>query len=152
MEDRNACLREAAAEDAELLFVWRNEKTTRANSFHTTEIPYGDHERWFSEVLERDDVTILIYEVDGVPAGQVRLTEEGGCVEISYSVDKKWRGHGHATRMLALIEDYLKDKQRDTLLVARVRPENVASIRVFEHLKYRMMNLEDEIRFSKQIE
>ena len=50
-DERRLYLRPVELSDARLLFQWRNEKETRANSLHSEELVYEDHVRWLENVL-----------------------------------------------------------------------------------------------------
>ena len=148
---KGGSLRPARPSDSVLLFNWRNEKTTRENSFNTDPLVYGDHEKWFKKALADPDVRIFIYEESEEAAGQVRIVREGSFREISYSIDAERRGRGMAVSMLKLLEEQLRAAGEGAVLLGRVRPGNTASIRVFEKLGYSREDEDDEIRFTKQI-
>ena len=45
-------LREATLDDADLLFEWRNEKTTRENSFKQRILVWDEHYTWLKKNLK----------------------------------------------------------------------------------------------------
>jgi RimJ/RimL family protein N-acetyltransferase len=126
-------LRPARAEDCRRVFEWATDPDTRAASFHTDPIPWEDHERWYAASLASESRHLRIAESDGTPAGLVRLdrTEDDEAVEIGINLAPARRGRGLAVPMLlaALAEARTLGFTR---VVARIRPDNLRSIRAFE--------------------
>ncbi|MFE0013686.1 GNAT family N-acetyltransferase [Mesorhizobium sp. NPDC059054] len=110
-------LRPATAEDARLLFDWRNEPLTRSMSISTEPVTWDAHLQWLSIRLARSEPGLYICEDDGSPRGMVRIDDN----EISYTVDMKFRGKGLATQMLILARHDFGPKR------ARVKRSNEAS-------------------------
>lgn len=109
--------RAVTMEDAELLLSWKNEEDTRKNSIATDAvIQMEDHLKWLSERVLREEFYIIL--LDDQAVGDVRL--EGD--EISIRMDKKYRGMGLATQVIA---------QFPYANTAKIRTHNVASMRVF---------------------
>lgn len=127
----------ATLDDMDLLYEWANDEEVRKNSFSTEKIPYENHVMWFHRLLERDDCRQYIYYVDDAAVGQVRVTAEGDKAEIGYSVCASGRGKGYAKKMLELLRRQLKqDMPEVKTLIAKVKPENIASQKVFLRLGY----------------
>ena len=126
-------LREATAEDMMLLFDWTNDSEVRAQSFSTNAISLSDHQNWFSGKLCSDCAQIWILTDDGLPIGQIRCdcnAEDEGI--ISYSISCKNRCQGHGKRIVELVREKIQNRfPRVKRIVAFVKPENVASRRVF---------------------
>ena len=97
------------------------------------EIPWEDHERWYAASLASESRHLRIVESDGTPAGLVRLdrTEDDEAVEIGVNLAPARRGRGLAVPVLlaALAEARTLGFTR---VVARIRPDNLRSIRAFE--------------------
>lgn len=141
-------LRLATGDDMELLFRWANDKAVRAASFTTDEIAWETHVAWFNRMLDNPNVIQYIYEYDGIPNGQIRITVHGTSGIIGYSVAEEFRGKGRAKRMIGLLEQRIKDDRPDLEeLIAEVKPENVYSQRVFLNANYE----EKKIFYSKRI-
>jgi RimJ/RimL family protein N-acetyltransferase len=127
-------IRSADDGDADLLLAWANDPLTRATSFHPHPIDRETHVRWFARRLADPATRILIGVRDGVPVGQVRLTRAAdGTVEVGISVAAEHRGRGlgrdllHAALDAARAEEALNAHR----FLARIRPDNVASIALF---------------------
>lgn len=131
-------LRQAQREDCDMLFEWANEKAVRKNSFCTSEIAYGDHVKWFTNLLSDQGRKQLIMELqegdNRIAVGQVRLTfdKEKSQAEIGYSIDKSYRGRGYGKKLLILTTEYIKKNYPMTQsIVGKVKTNNIASEKVF---------------------
>lgn len=135
--DLGGYLRDATMADMDLLFEWANELSVRKNSFSTEEITYEEHQRWYSELLERKDSRQYIYVFDGEDVGQARITIHGEEAEIGYSICAERRGMGHGKNLLQLLYNQVrKDFPEVEKLVAKVKPGNIASQRAFLDVGY----------------
>lgn len=93
-------LREAQADDADLLFSWANDIDVRRNAFSQHEITWEEHVQWFKRKLNDTSCHIYIAQADGRPVGQIRLDIQDGKAEIDYSVAAQRRGQGFGKEML----------------------------------------------------
>ena len=67
-----------------------------------------------------------------MPVGQIRLNIKESVAEISYSIDSKYRGKGYGSLMISLLKEKVKKEMPDIkALQARVKPDNIASKKVF---------------------
>ncbi len=117
-------LRKATIEDARRLFEWRNDPVTRAVSVNQTPVDWHDHLAWLMQSLDSPLREILIAE-DGVPLGTVRLDKDIR-TEVSITLAPAARGHGQGAVILQLATAGTGP------FVARIRPDNKASQKVFE--------------------
>lgn len=149
-----AYLRRANKEDMDLLYQWANDPVVRAQSFSISEINYEEHQKWFGELLEDPLRRQYIYVYNGEDIGQIRLTITGSEAEIGYSIQRDKRGMGHGKMILKLLAEQIK---RDNLevkrLTAKVKPQNIASQKVFLDTgfveKYQCYELEMDSSLSK---
>lgn len=164
----NLRLREAAAQDVDLLYRWANDPTVRQNAFHTESIPYDNHRMWFAKNLADRDVLMYIlcrteqkqthtHTSDGLSGteteiGQIRLSIEGDHALIDYSIDASMRGQGLGSKMILMAEEKLRENRTDVIYcLAQVKYENPASARVFEKCGYDAQEQEHYIEFTKRI-
>lgn len=130
-------LRQADENDKGLLYEWANEAEVRKNSFSTVEISYEEHQRWYRQILSRSDCRQYIYMQDDKAVGQVRLTISGNKAEVSYSICAEKRCMGYGKMMLQLLcEQVKKDLPEIKTLIAKVKPDNIASRKVFMDIGY----------------
>jgi len=110
-------LRQANAGDAGRLFKWKNDRTVRKFSIKTNKkIKWKDHLVWLNENLK----SVKIIEVNDVPCGDVRITDE-----IAIKIDPKYRGQGIGKLALELAKEGQKE------LTARIVIGNEPSMKLF---------------------
>lgn len=127
-----AYLRRANKEDMDLLYQWANDPLVRVQSFSVSEINYEEHQKWFHELLEDPLCRQYIYVYNSEDIGQIRLTITGIEAEIGYSIQRDKRGMGHGKMILELLaEQVKKDNPEIKKLTAKVKPQNIASQKVF---------------------
>ncbi|GEM_PF-5649794 len=131
-------LRRAKSSDARFVFSLRNEKGVRQASFRSSLIPWAEHEVWYRRTLKHPDAVLYIVLAQGRPAGTVRAdrkTRANG--EVHIALWPEWRGRGVAAQALQrLITRVTQGHWKLKTLVARVKPENRASLSLFEHLGF----------------
>ena len=118
-------LRPATMDDAQILFDWRNDYETRANSLNTVPVPWEDHCRWLKASLENPRRDLIIAEVEGVPVGTVRI-DRGVGTEMSWTVSPARRVKGIGKAMVA-------KACPPGEVIAQIKAANLASQRIAEH-------------------
>jgi len=127
-------IRKASPNDLKLLFSWRNEKKVRKNAFNSKKIDFQTHLNWFKNKISNKDTIIYIFETRyGDPIGQVRFDKIDDKWEIDYSVDLKYRNLG----LGKIILGQAIKKVKDGLFIARVKNDNIASIKTFLSLGFK---------------
>lgn len=125
-------LRKATAEDMGLLYDWANDPIVRKNSFNSAFISYETHQKWFRNMMSDESVLQYILMDDETPIGQIRLNVEGEEAEIGYSISEEYRGKGFGRKILQMIVAEVKENYPEIKrMVAKVKPENVASNKLF---------------------
>ena len=126
-------LRNATAEDKDLLFHWANDPVVRSCSFNQEPIPYESHIEWFDRIMKDPSVKQFILMKDYTAVGQVRLSIIDDEAEIGYSIAPDARGCGYGSSIIRLVTELVKEQfPQICRLVAKVKPENSASIKIFE--------------------
>lgn len=132
-------LREADKNDRDLLFKWANDPVVRSNSFNTAPIPYENHVKWFNKMMDDSTVLQFILMDDDTPVGQIRLNVDGEEAGIGYSIGSEFRGKGYGLLILKLVKEEVKQNYPEIRrLVAKVKPGNVASNKIFQIANYNM--------------
>ncbi len=132
-------LRKATMNDMNLIFEWANDPVVLNNSFHSETIPYDSHKQWYTSIMQNDSVLQYILMDDEIPVGQIRLNIQDGDAEIGYSIASEHRGKGYGRRMLQLVaEEVAKNHSEIRSLVAKVKPDNTVSKKIFEREGYEM--------------
>lgn len=133
-------LRRATESDIDTLYHWANNPEVRKNSFNTDHIPYDTHKKWFSNMMKDENVVQYILEDEGVAIGQIRININENIAEIGYSISSEFRSQGYGRKMLKLVVSEIKENYPEVIqLIAKVKPENIASNKLFESEGYEMV-------------
>ena len=143
-------LRKAQMKDALKALEWRNDETTRMNSFNHEIISEDAHMVWFKRKLEDQACQLYILEDEEAPSGSVRIDIAGDIGEISYMIAPEKRGRGYGPAILELLEREMTASGIKTL-VGFVDKKNKASARCFEKNGYTMLTAGDTYCFIKNI-
>lgn len=143
--------RPATESDEALLLEWANDPDVRANSFTSDRIDAVSHGAWFRRKLAApSDCRLFIIETAaGLPIGPVRFDRDGDGDDwvINFSLDSRARGRGLGQPMLAAaIEAFPATGSRR--LLAKVKPSNNASRRVFEGLGFALVATTPHLEFA----
>lgn len=145
----NMGFRKVEWKDRELLYMWANEEEVRRQSFHTEDILWEDHVRWFEEKIYSGKCDLLIWVEGGIDTGMLRLDYEDGKARVSYSVQKDQRRKGAASRLIAAVPQYIKSAKPEIHnVVAEVKSGNLASQRIFEKCGYSQEQKEERVVFT----
>jgi predicted dehydrogenase/RimJ/RimL family protein N-acetyltransferase len=137
---RSVRLRGATTLDRDRLRAWRNDPATIAASFSDAAVTAEDHARWLARKLSDPACRVWIAEEDGLPAGQVRVERAAdGAAEVHVAVAPSRRGRGLASAILRLAVERAREELAVDAVVARVKPENTASLRAFEGAGFRVV-------------
>ena len=129
-------LRPATQDDSADLLRWRNDPATREASVQQGEVSLADHVAWLEKALVSKDRLLFVGWRENQRLGQVRLDSRGqGAWEVSITVAPEQRGRGLAAAMLRAGEAAAK-KVGATLLTARIRQANTASLKAFKRAGY----------------
>ena len=130
-------LRSASMDDAETLWLWRNDPETRRQSRTTEPVLWADHVRWLGFTLDDPARRLCVADIGDVAVGMVRFDPApGGADEISINVapDQRTRGIGSAILRAALAQ---VPSQR---ILARVNEKNASSRRLFESCGFALID------------
>lgn len=125
-------LRRAASADAEILWEWANDPTTRAQSFQTAPIPLDSHVRWLEARLGDPACHLWVAESgERIPVGCVRFDADQDAAVISLNVAPGYRGRGIGRQLVQLAcRQYFRTSSAGSIR-ALIKPGNTASIRTF---------------------
>ena len=131
-------LRPATLEDAQRLFVWRNDPLTRAQSLQQQPVVWGDHLEWLQASLQNPARQLFIAESAGLAGqeqpltlGTVRADKTEETYELSWTVAPEERGKGWGRKMVAALIEILPAQASYTAIVLHSNP---ASQRIAESL------------------
>lgn len=130
--------RAAALDDAMLLLAWRNDAVTRRMSLHSEAVSLEEHLAWYTASLSNPLRVIFIGEdaETGVAVGMVRFDSDASpspIAEVSLNIAPEQRGRGLGRAVLEAAIVALDARHPEIrALTAVIRPENTASVRLFE--------------------
>lgn len=136
-------LRDLCKDDCELIWRWANDQDVRAASFSSDYISYDEHEKWFYEKLRDPECYFWIaFDQKDNPIGQVRFdTRQNGCVDISISLGKEYRGQCYGSILLDIAVNELFLKTTKKAVHAYIKPENIRSLRTFEKSRFKRVGV-----------
>ena len=141
-------LRNATANDGELLLSWRNDPSTYKYYFTPEPVDREVHFEWFRKSLETPTREIYIAERDGTPVGMVRIDlTAAGEKELSWAVAAQARGQGIGTALLKTIRSQVKG-----VLLAEIMIENAASTKMAELAGFTHEKTENGVVFYRNEE
>lgn len=146
-------LRKVQPTDLDLLFQWANDSTVRQNAFHTEQIPYENHVKWFTKMMADESVHQYILCEGEEPIGQIRLNIEGNEALIDYSISAEHRGRGYGSKLLQLMKNQIvTDKISGVIkMTGQVKYENFASARAFEKCGFTKKDMTEYIQYELEV-
>ncbi len=125
-------LRAVEKTDVKTLFDWQVNPETRRYARNPTPPSWDEHVNWLDTKLNNDDCLFAIVEHNQQPAGAIRLDRNKTDFEISIVIAPNKRQIGIGTSALALARDLVPTSN----ILAYVKPDNVASLRLFKAVEY----------------
>ena len=126
-------LRPTTPEDASRLFAWVNDPAVRQSAVSQGPVLWAGHVAWLAGRLKSGNSRMFVLMAGSLAVGQLRFDREGGLWRVDYSLEPAVRGRGWGGFLVAL---GLAQLPPNSAVLAEVRPENIASIRVFERLAF----------------
>lgn len=145
-------MRAANERDSNLLFTWRNDPVTCANSRSTVAVPRDAHDCWmkYNVVQGYPEHIVLIADSDAGSIGVVRFDAVKSDVmsyEASITLASSCRGRGQARDILAQACSYMPEYS----IYAEIKPQNWASRRIFEECGFTEIGSDhDLIRYRRE--
>jgi ribosomal protein S18 acetylase RimI-like enzyme len=112
-----------------------NDPGVRRASLASEPISWTTHTDWFKKFLSHPGKHLFIAELNGLPVGQIRFEPIDNRLRLSYAVDPLFRGRGIGRE---IVEIGVREIRRiaPNPILAEVRAENQASLRVFRALGF----------------
>ncbi|MCK5541068.1 MAG: UDP-2,4-diacetamido-2,4,6-trideoxy-beta-L-altropyranose hydrolase [Desulfobacterales bacterium] len=144
MQGEKICLREAEPSDCELLWNWVNDLNVRLSSFNHCVIPWEEHAEWFAKKLKDNESYVFIAENENnTSVGQIRFELNKDTANISYLVQRDYRRLGIGETIIRIGIQKLVDLiEQPITFSSEVRPENIASQKIFEKIGFSAVNKE----------
>lgn len=126
-------VRAARANDALLMYVWRNHPATRSVSRNRDEIGWAEHLAWITRALRSPDQRLMIGMVGQIPIGVIRLDKLApNRAEVSLYLDPDLHGLRLGGPLLLAAEQAVVGLD----IVAEVMEGNHSSARMFKSAGY----------------
>ncbi|MCK5348703.1 MAG: GNAT family N-acetyltransferase, partial [Desulfobacula sp.] len=140
-------IRNAGIKDAKLLYEQANDKKVRLSSFNSDPILWEEHLQWLRQKLKDENSWIFIAENHmGDPIGQIRFDRKDDLFEISYSLDKKFRGLGLGKTLLKIGLKTIQTKIHEPVMMqGSIKNDNVSSKISFENCGFAPLKNELDI-------
>lgn len=140
-------VRAAVEGDSLVLWEWRNDPLTRANSLTHDEVSFADHAAWFARSLVSPTRRIYIgldHELD--PVGMVRFDRDDARATVSINLAPHARGHGLSAPLLAsAIKTFHAEYPTVVELIAQIKESNTSSLRLFASVGFTPRDLKDSL-------
>ena len=120
----------------------RNHPGIRAQSIDEREIDQREHYAWFDRVLHDPNFIGYVAKSGSQLAGFGRALSKGTVFEISVAVAESFRKRGIAK---SLILGVIADVPSGFSVIARIREDNVASMKLFSSVGFEPVGLSEGI-------
>ena len=128
-------LSECTQKHIDLIYNMANDIETRKNSFNTSAIKYDEHCKWYKDSLNNPNRYMYVVKDKDIIVGYIRLDIDKKKGEISYSIEKSFRGKGYANELLNIIKSKAEEIGLE-VLEGKVKPENIFSRKTFIYNKF----------------
>jgi UDP-2,4-diacetamido-2,4,6-trideoxy-beta-L-altropyranose hydrolase len=134
--------RPAKEDDLTLIFNWINDPLVRSMSFNQAPIALEAYKEEFEKILSQQNTHLLIierYEESGnwTPIAKVQVDKDG---QITMSIASEFRGQQLAESVLKTGMAYVRRDFSIKKLVARIKQNNIASIKAFEGAGFKFVH------------
>lgn len=129
-------LRPATADDARMIFEWRNQPFVLQRSTSTVPISWGEHQSWYAKSIRNPNYRFYVVLVDGEPAGQVRFDRKGSVAIVSVFLVEQKTNHGFGVEALRQSTAEIFREWQVRKVVACIRTDNRAAQSAFTKAGY----------------
>lgn len=130
-------LRPATENDCRQIWAWRNAPEIRATAIDNAEIPWDRHCAWFARRLVDPQTIMLVAEEALGGVGVIRFDLDGADASVSIFLAPGNGGRSLGSIILRDGEQWVMARHPEIKrFLADVRPENAASIALFEGANY----------------
>lgn len=136
-------IKEIEENDLDFLYKLRNDESVVKNCINQNKITYDEHKKWFLENIKNKNIFMYTINLYNQKIGQIKVELINGLGYIGYSIDKNYRGYGYGYIAIEFIKEIFKD----IILVAIVKKDNIASIKIFEKSLFYKYEREEYFEF-----
>lgn len=135
LEDIN--FRYVNLEDKNDLLLWRNDPLTRKMSIEQNEISKEQHFNWLKNALSNKNISLYMVESKMNKIATVRFDTITDAIKVSINLNPTFRKKGFAKDILSLSIKEIRKKWSFNTIVAEIKDNNTASIKIFEHCGFK---------------
>lgn len=126
----NFLFKKISIDDWEDLLNWRNDELTRRIFINDGIVEKEDHYSYMDKMSKNNNSKQFIFIHDNKKIGTIGIDKLNDNIdEFSYTINPKYRGNGYGSLMMKLFLFNKVGKYR-----CEIKPENIASIRMFEKM------------------
>ena len=124
--------------DKWLIYEWNNEPVARSNSFNQSGILKEEHIQWFDKKMGDENAFYWLCSINNDPVSIVRYDVGKNNTLIGINIAPQYRGKGISSTILMDTAIFYFEKFKKPVQ-AFIKPENKASICVFEKAGYQFI-------------
>lgn len=130
----NIAVRLAVAEDAALVWPWRNNESTRRYFFDSSPVSLDAHLEWWNQSLSNLKRVLLLGKLDGKEVGVIRYDlVDSRHAKVSIYLSPEMMGRGLGEGLLRAGQNWLLQNHPEAKTIsAEIMAKNIASLRVFQ--------------------
>lgn len=142
-------LRTMKDNDLDLVLSWRNHPSIREQMYSRHEISKQEHEAWFAKMKMREDVDLLIFELDGKPSAYAKLDLNIEAKSAIWGFYKAPNAeHGTGTRLGNAVLKHAFETRNLDVLEAEVIENNKKSLSFHTKIGFKQDKLEENKYFD----
>ena len=125
-------LRDATINDMETIFRWRNDPWIISLGSSGKPVSPEEHQNWYNNALNDNDICISIIQISGEDAGQVRFSRiKNDIAVVTIYLMKDFTGKGYGTQVLKNACADIFKKWSLKKIEAYIQDDNSPSITAF---------------------
>lgn len=142
-------LHAARTDEIDLAFQLANDDTVRSNSFTPDKISQETHNSWYPKIIKNPEALVLHAFIKKSFCGQVKFNCTANEALIGVSIVPDFRGRGLGAILLQKgIQQLQINNPAIKRIVALIKKENIASIRLFEKVGFAYSEMTVEKGFA----
>jgi len=130
--------------DKYFLFNLVNDARVRAYSFNKKKISFRNHVKWLKKILINKNNKIMIFIVNKIRAGQVRVEKDSSGYKLDYSISNEFRGMNFGSKMLNL---FIKSSNLSNIY-ALTKKNNFSSIKCLQKVNFSKVSSKKYLKFN----
>lgn len=135
------------------IWEWRNDPSTIRMSSTNKRVTWHEHNKWYEKQIVNKASNMYIAKKNNSYLGVVRyeqIPSNKSIYEISINISPEERGKGIGKLVLQKsINCFLKDKSCCSLIKAKVKKENISSIKTFLKCGFELFSENQELKILK---